>query len=128
MDEMSEEESRKVGKSGEADWFYMGLSAFPDARPGDHFVELWRPRDRIATTRSVLVFPPARLLRAYREPGVPEKTFHLLCPPNWEKRALSWTLFATLAKRAGITRAITYRSTDRLSDPQSSALMELWPE
>jgi hypothetical protein len=126
IDEISEEESRKAGKAGEADWFWTGQASFPDARPGDHFVEVWRPRTQIATTRSVLVFPPARLLRVYRERGAPEKTFHLLCPPSWEKRALSWTRFAALAKHAGITRAITYRSTVRLSDPQSSALMELW--
>lgn len=128
VDEVSEEEQIKVGrKAGEMDWFFAGPSGYGKARVGDILIECWRPQNKILSTRSVRVYPPARLLRIYKERGVNSKTFHLLLPPKADRAVMSWSKFQDLAKRAGIQRQITYRSNIALTEQQSAALQELWP-
>ena len=128
VEEVSKEEQVKVGrKAGEMDWFFASPSDYGKARMGDIFIECWRPTNKIRSTRSVLVYPPARLQRIYKEGGVNSKTFHLLLPPRADRAALSWSKFNDLAKRAGVRRNITYRSNVALTEQQSAALQELWP-
>lgn len=126
----SEEQEKVNSTAGEVDWFWWSARrGFPvKARQGDIIIQCCRPQAKIQSSRSVRVYRHARLIRVYQERGQKARTFHCLFPPDWERRALTWSEFATLATRSGITRKLSYRSTIQLSEQQSNALFELWPK
>ncbi len=117
-------------KSGVVNWFWWsGKSRFvTEAKKGDIVIECWRPRHKIPTTRSVRVHRHGRIEKVFQEPGVTAKTFHCVWPPDYEESAISWSSFQSLAKRAGISRKLSYTSTIELTAQQSSALFEIWPQ
>lgn len=131
IEEVAAQIQKKVkSTSGVADWFWWsGNARFPtQAREGDVVVECWRPKAKVATSRSVRVYGHGRIAKIFQEPGVKARTFHCIWPPDHEDRAISWSAFQRLAKRAGITRKLSYTSTIELTSKQSSALFEIWPE
>jgi len=130
VEKVAKQEQARVRRgAGRVDWFFWaGHARFrKEARVGDIIIECWRPRAKIATTRSVRVHRNGRVVRIFKETGVKAVTFHCLWPPDSERTALPWSDFARLAGRAGIQRTFTYRSTFELSEKQSAALYELWP-
>ena len=130
VNEVSEEEQQRAGsKAGEVSWFWWPPSHrfARDARVGDLVIEAYRPRLRTKTSRSVVMHRHARILKIFQEPGIDTLTYHCLWPPDYEERKLSWGRFSELARRAGISRKISYRGNVELTEAQSSALSELWP-
>ena len=131
VDAVAEEEQGKLGShAGQIDWFWWpaGKGFSSQAKVGDIIIESYRPRANIKSSRSVRVYRHARIVRIFQESGRKAKTFHCLFPSNAERTALTWTEFALLAARAGVTRKLSYRSSVRLTEQQSSALFELWPQ
>jgi hypothetical protein len=128
VENVSEQLQRK-SKAGVVDWFWWtGNARFPSlTREGDIVVECWRPRAKISTTRSVRVYRHGRIVQVLQEPGVKAKTFHCIWPSDHDDRSVSWSEFQRLAKRAGISRKLSYKSTVELTSRQSSALFEIWP-
>lgn len=130
VEEVSETIQKKVSsKSGVVDWFWWGGSTrFPTlAKEGDVVIECWRPRAKVATSRSVRVYRHGRIAKVFQEPGVKVKTFHCVWPADHHESAVSWSAFLALAKRAGISRKLSYTGTIELTAQQSAALFEIWP-
>ncbi len=128
VEKVSEQLQRK-SNAGIVDWFWWrGNARFPSqAREGDVIVECLRPLAKIQTTRRVRVYRHGRIARIFQEPGVKAKTFHCIWPSDHNDRSVSWSEFQKLAKRAGVNRKLSYKSTVELTPKQSSALFEIWP-
>ncbi|MCP2090035.1 UNVERIFIED_ORG: hypothetical protein J2Y81_006122 [Paraburkholderia sediminicola] len=125
-----EEVQERIGPdAGIVSWFWWGGNApFPStARVGDIVIQCSRPRNKMSSSRGVLVHRHGRIESIFQEPGQTVKTFHCVRPLDWEQTAVKWVDFARLAKRAGITRKLTYASNIRLTEKQSGALFEIWP-
>lgn len=121
---------KRIGPdAGSVSWFWWGGSApFPStARVGDIVIQCSRPKNRMSSSRGVLVYRHGRIESIFQERGQTVKTFHCVRPRDWEQTAVKWTEFARLAKRAGINRKLTYASNIRLNEKQSGALFEIWP-
>lgn len=130
IEEVTTQIQKKVNsKSGVVDWFWWsGNARFPSqAREGDVLVECWRPKNKVATSRSVRVYRHGRIAKIFQEPGVKARTFHCVWSPDHEDRSVTWSAFQKLASRAGITRKLLFTSTIELTPKQSSALFEIWP-
>jgi len=125
----AEIQSKLSAKAGLVDWFWWGSSArFPvQARVGDVVFECYRPRAQMASSRGVRVYGHGRIARIFQGQGSSLKTFHCSWPAAHERTALSWGDFSRLAKRAGVTRMITYKSNIELSEQEAVALLDLWP-
>jgi hypothetical protein len=127
---VAEEIQKKMSsKAGIVDWFWWsGNARFPiQAREEDIVIACWRPRSKIATTRGVRVFRHGRIAKFFQEPGVKARTFHCIWPRDHNDTSVSWSAFQQLAKRAGVTRKLSYNSTVELTSQQSSPLFEIWP-
>lgn len=126
---MDEVQKRIGPDAGIVSWFWWGGNApFPStARVGDVVVQCSRPRNKMSSSRGVLVYRHGRIESIFQEPGQTVKTFHCVRPHDWEQTAVKWVDFARLAKRAGIARKLTYASNIRLTEKQSGALFEIWP-
>lgn len=130
VEQAVEEVQERIGPgAGVVSWFWWGgKKRFPStAQVGDIVIQCSRPRNRMTSSRGVLVYGHGRIESIFQEPGRAVKTFHCVRPPDWEKTAIKWVDFARLAERAGITRKLTYTSNVRLTEKQSGALFEIWP-
>lgn len=130
VERVKEEVQERIGPdAGNVSWFWWGGSApFPStARVGDIVIQCSRPRNKMLSSRGVLVYQHGRIVDIFQEPGQTVKTFHCVHPRDWEQTAIKWVEFARLAKRAGITRRITYVSNISLTEKQSGALFDIWP-
>lgn len=126
---IAEQIQKKVSsKAGVVDWFWWSGNArfLTKAKEGDVVIECWRPMSKIVTTRGVRVFRHGRIAKIFQEPGVKARTFHCIWPADHDDTSVSWSAFQQLAKRAGITRKLSYNSTVELTARQSSALFEIW--
>lgn len=115
--------------AGFVSWFWWGGSArFPStARVGDIVIQCSRPRNKMLSSRGVLVYRHARIERIFQEPGQTAKTFHCVRALDWQNTTVKWGDFTRLAKRAGVTRQLSYTSNVTLTDQQSAALFAIWP-
>jgi hypothetical protein len=130
VENVEEAVQQRIGPDdGNVSWFWWGGSApFPStARVGDIVIQCSRPRNKMLSSRGVLVYRHGRIVEIFQEAGQTVKTFHCVRPRDWEQSAVKWVEFVRLAKRAGITRKITYASNIRLTEKQSGALFDIWP-
>lgn len=116
--------------AGVVDWFWWpGNARFATtAKVGDVVVQCIRPRRVMKQTRGVRVYRHARIVEVEHRQDANAKVFYVVESPGSDKTALTWKAFAKRAGQAGVVRRISIASTVEMTEKQSSALFELWPE
>jgi hypothetical protein len=134
-DEKVDAECQKVQQavgegSGLVYWFWASnkCAMGKNARVGDVVIETWREHRDISSDDEITAYKHAVIASIYQEDGQSAKTFHCVYPRNWEKTAISWSQFKDLAERAAIRRKLRAGVDSKLTERESSALFDLWPE
>jgi hypothetical protein len=129
IESVSDEVASNLGvERDDVDWFYWsGKSRFRKlAEKGDQVILIMREGRRDTSGRGVEVYRPAVLEKRFREPDQKFDTFHCVWPPDWAKRALTWSQFKKLAARVGLENIGTHAHREIPRDA-SEALAALWP-
>jgi hypothetical protein len=129
-DETAGRVQREVGKQLYVDWFYWtGSNTLNrDGQEFDVVISVYQSKKNRGTTRGVEVSPPAIIQRIEAVPSSKTRIYYVAWPADWEERALPWSRFVEIARRAGIRSTLKPTSTLRLEPSTATALAELWPD